>query len=73
VTDRVVVLARLDECRRMCSAYLETWPDIPHLETLRVMPEKWREVRINAPAAFLGGLMHWHRHLEQMRRLIKPG
>lgn len=70
LTGRSAVLARLAECQRMCTAYLDTWPDEPHLETLRVLPEKWKDVRINAPAAFLGGLSHWSRHITQMQRCL---
>jgi hypothetical protein len=63
------VIGRLEECRRMGLAYLDTWPDQPHLETLRIMPEKMSWMKVNAPTAFLNGLMHWHKHLEQCQKV----
>jgi hypothetical protein len=63
------VIRRLEECRRIGLAYLDTWPDQPHLETFRIMPEKLNWMKVNAPTAFLNGLMHWHKHLEQFKKV----
>jgi hypothetical protein len=63
------VVARLEECRRIGLAYLDSWPDQPHLETLRIMPEKLNWMKVNGPTAFLNGLMHWHKHLEQFQKV----
>ena len=62
-------LQRLEESRRIRNAYLETWPDEPLLQVNRVIPERFRERfgEMNAPAAFLFGLMHEVGHYEQFR------
>ncbi|MCB9437419.1 MAG: DinB family protein [Anaerolineales bacterium] len=67
-TTREQVLHRLEESRRMRLAYLDTWPDEPHLDTLRQFPEdaKWRP-NLNAKAAFLSSLWHEIGHYEQFR------
>lgn len=63
-------LARLDECRRMCLAYLATWPDQPDLITVRIMPENLSWMKPNAKISFLAGLMHWHKHIEQFQKVV---
>lgn len=67
-TTREQVLHRLEESRRMRLAYLDTWPDEPHLDTLRQFPEDaaWRPT-LNAKAAFLSSLWHETGHYEQFR------
>lgn len=62
-------LQRIEESRRIRNAYLETWPDEPLLSVNRDMPERYRERfgDMNAPAAFLFGLMHEVGHYEQFR------
>ena len=62
-------LQRIEESRRIRNAYLETWPDEPLLQINRVIPERFRERfgEMNAPAAFLFGLMHEVGHYEQFR------
>lgn len=69
VNTRLEIIARLEECRRIGLAYLDTWPNQPHLETLRIMPEKLNWMKVNAPTTFLHGLMHWHKHLEQFQKV----
>ncbi len=64
-------IARLEECRRMCRAYLDTWPDEPNLETRRILPEKATWTPPNAPMQFLSGLSHWHRHVEQFQKVAE--
>ena len=64
---------RLEESRRMRNAYLETWPQAPLLETVRVISERFtaRFGHMNAPAAFLFGLSHEVGHyaqIEEVRR-----
>ncbi len=71
VSTRPEIIARLEECRRLGLAYLDTWPDQPHLETLRIMPEKLSWMKVNAPTALLNGLMHWHKHLEQFQKVAE--
>ena len=62
------VVARLEECRRICLSYLATWPDQPDLDTVRIMPEDKSWMKPNAPMSFLAGLMHWHAHVEQLQK-----
>jgi hypothetical protein len=65
------VLARLEECRRICMAYLAAWPDQPDLATVRIMPENMSWMKPNAQVSFLFGLMHWHRHLDQFELVAR--
>jgi hypothetical protein len=69
VTTCAEAVARLEECRRMCLAYLATWPDRPDLTTVRIMPENMSWMKPNAPISFLAGLMHWHKHIEQFQQV----
>lgn len=59
---------RLNECRRMILATLETWPDEPNLEVL-FQPPSGGAPR-NAVARFLGGLMHADSHREQISEIV---
>jgi hypothetical protein len=68
VTRTTELVVRLEECRRICLAYLDTWPEPPHLETLRLLPEQLSGLKVNAPLCFLGGLRHWEAHMEQLER-----
>lgn len=67
-TTKEQVVARLEECRRICLAYLETWPEPPHLETYRQLEERVLAVlgNMNAIASVLGGMRHWDSHLAQL-------
>ncbi len=69
ITTQAQCVQRLQESRRMRLAYLDAWPDAPHLETRRQMSERFTERfgEFNAPAAFLFGLWHEVNHFEQMR------
>ncbi len=71
VTTCAEALAQLEECRRMCLAYLATWPDQPDLTTRRIMPEDFKWPGPNAMVSFLAGLMHWHKHIEQFQRVAE--
>ena len=72
VTRTAELVVRLEECRRICLAYLDTWPAPPHLETLRILPEQMSWLKVNAPISVLGGLKHWHAHMEQLERCARP-
>ncbi len=65
------VRQRLEESRRMRSAYLETWPDTPLLDVLRVVSERFTAKfgHMNAPAAFLFALSHEVGHYEQIEEV----
>jgi hypothetical protein len=69
VTTRKQVLHRIEESRRMCLAYLDTWPDEPHLDVYRKFPaDSPHGARIiNAPAQLLSGLRHLAGHIEQFK------
>jgi hypothetical protein len=71
VTTCAEAVARLEECRRMCLAYLATWPDRPDLTTVRIMPQNLSWMKPNAPVSFLAGLLHWHRHIEQFQHVAE--
>jgi hypothetical protein len=73
IDTRAKALQRLEESRRIRLAYLETWPDRPHLDVYR--PDSARKLRlfgpVNAPAAVLAGMMHEQGHLDQMRETLR--
>ena len=64
-------IQRLEESRRVRLAYLNTWPDEPHLDTYREVSERFLEVfgPMNAPAAFLFALSHEVGHYEQIENV----
>ena len=62
---------RLEESRRMRLAFLDTWPDEPHLEvTYQPYPQIGP---LNAIARFIMGLYHDDAHLEQLREIMRQG
>ena len=62
------VRARLAESERMILATLAVWPDEPHLEV--VFTNARGSVR-NAPARFLGGLLHSDDHRAQLSEILR--
>ena len=62
-------IQRLQESRRIRLAYLDTWPDMPHLNVYREVSERFVEKfgQLNAPAAFIFGLRHELGHMDQIR------
>ena len=58
---------RLAESERMILATLASWPDEPDLEVTFVTP---KGLRRNAPARFLGGLMHADEHVGQVASIL---
>jgi len=60
--------ARLDESERMILATLQVWPDEPDLEVAFTTSKGL--VR-NAPARFLGGLMHADEHAGQVAEILR--
>jgi hypothetical protein len=69
VTTRDQVLRRIEECRRMCMAYLDTWPDEPHLDNYRKFAPTSRlaNAKYNAIVSFLSSLSHLSGHLNQFK------
>ncbi len=64
---------RLEESRRIRLAYLDVWPDEPHLYVYRQLSERFieRNGPMNAPAAFLFGLAHEVNHHDQFREVAQ--
>lgn len=71
ITTKDQCVQRLEESRRMRLAYLDTWPDTPHLDMYRQVSPRFSEKfgEINAPAAFLFGLKHEIGHYDQIREV----
>ena len=70
ITTVVQCVQRLEESRRMRNAYLDTWPDVPHLDVYRAgMSERFEAWtgKMNAIGSFLLGLGHEVGHMEQMQ------
>ena len=67
------VRQRLEESRRMRLAFLDTWPDTPHLDVYRKVSETFIEKfgEMNAPAAYLFGLIHEYEHHDQIRKVAQ--
>ena len=59
---------RLRESERMILATLGTWPDEPHLEVAYTTSGGLSR---NAPARFLGGLMHADSHRVQVSEILR--
>jgi len=63
---------RLEESRRIRQAYLNAWPDQPHLDTHRTLPPAFAERvgQLNAIGACLLGLVHEAGQFAQLRDII---
>ncbi len=68
ITSLAAVRHRLDESQRMIAGTLAAWPDEPHLEVVFVTSTGL--VR-NAPARFLGGLLHADEHVAQVAEILR--
>jgi hypothetical protein len=73
ITTRAQCVQRLEESRRMRLAYLDTWPDQPHLDVYRDVSPRYtaRVGLVNAPAAFIHGVAHEVGHFDQMREVAR--
>jgi hypothetical protein len=73
VTTKAQAIQRLEESRRIRLAYLDTWPDEPHLDVYRELSERAFEKvgYMNAPATFLSGLKHEWGHFAQFREVAR--
>lgn len=67
VTTVAQLRQRLEESRRMRLAFLETWPDDPHLD----ITQELSFGTFNAVTRFLTGLLHEDSHLEQLREIMR--
>lgn len=63
------VRARLHESRRMCRAYLDAWPDAPHLDiTVMRIPHFGP---MNAIGMNVLGILHGESHIEQLKEIMR--
>ena len=63
-----MVMARLGESQRICRAFLDAWPDEPHLDiTVTMIP---RFGPLNAIGMYTLGLLHAQGHLNQLRETL---
>lgn len=70
---RARCLQRLEESRRIRLAYLNTWPDTPHLDTFRSLSRRQMKIfgPMNAPAAHLFGQWHEDQHFAQIQEVLR--
>jgi hypothetical protein len=61
--------ARLAESRRICLAFLDTWPDVPHLELTVALTPAYGP--LHAVGVHALDLMHADEHLTQLRQLMR--
>lgn len=73
MTTKAQCIQRLEESRRIRLAYLDTWPDDPHLDIERTVSDRYIERfgKSNAKAAFLYGLKHEVEHINQFREVAR--
>lgn len=72
-TTKAQVIERLEESRRIVLAYLDAWPNQPHLDVLRDLSPRYIEKvgQMNATATHLSSLMHMDEHLDQFREAAR--
>lgn len=63
------VHARLRESRRMCKAYLDSWPDGPHLDVTIIRIPSFGPMNVVAMHAL--GILHGEGHVEQLREIMR--
>lgn len=73
ITTQAQCVQRLQESRRIRLAYLDTWPDEPHLDVYRDVSPRFTEAvgLMNAPAAYIFGIAHEIGHFDQMREVAR--
>jgi hypothetical protein len=66
-------IQRLEESRRIRQSYLSAWPDEPHLDTHRALPEGFAERvgPMNAVGSCLLGLVHEAGQFAQLREIVR--
>jgi hypothetical protein len=63
------VQARLQESRRMCRGFFDTWPDQPHLD---IQVTRFPALGpMNAIGLYALGFGHGQSHLEQLREIVR--
>lgn len=58
------VRARLRESRRTCRAFLDAWPDVPHLDVTRTLVPLFGPM--DAIGLYAFGIAHGQEHLDQL-------
>jgi hypothetical protein len=73
LTTTAACIQRLEESRRIRQSYLSAWPDEPHLDTHRALPEGFAERvgPMNAVGSCLLGLVHEAGQFAQLREIIR--
>jgi len=69
VTMAAQLRQRLEESRRMRHAFLNTWPEVPHLEVTHT-PNYPNAPARNAVVQFISGLRHEDSHLKQIEDIL---
>ncbi len=64
-----MVQARLQESRRTCRAFLDAWPDKPHLNVTRTLIPLFGPM--NAIGFYAFGIAHAQEHLDQLRETVR--
>ena len=62
--------SRLEECRRICHAYLNAWPELPNLNMTFTFQRPGASP-VNAIGRFVYGLMHGEAHLAQIAEIMR--
>jgi DinB superfamily len=63
------VQARLQESQRICNAFLNAWPDQPHLDVTRILIPSFGPM--NAIGLYILGIVHAQSHLDQLRETVR--
>ncbi len=61
--------ARLKESQRMCNAFLDAWPDTPHMDVTVIRVPSFGP--LNAISGYMLGLFHGQGHLNQLRNTMQ--
>ena len=61
--------ARLKESQRMCNAFLDAWPDVPHLDVTTARIPAFGPM--NAIANQMLGIFHGQMHIDQLRNTMQ--
>lgn len=64
-----MVRARLRESQRICRAFLDAWPDEPHLDVTRTLIPHIGPM--SAPGFYVFGFVHAQSHLDQLRETVR--
>ncbi len=64
-----MVQARLQESQRICRAFLDAWPDAPHLNVTRTLIPLFGP--LDAVGLYILGIAHGQGHLDQLRETVQ--